>query len=168
MISAILVLYIAGMVMVRKEDLVLMFSVTLFPMLDTLSDFLNLISITWATNTLFHIAWLTILLPNIILFIYDLWKKRVVPRVFFYSYIQSLFWLKNIGGVPGYFDKPMLKIAFYDDIPKLLLLWTCWVISIAAQCVCAIAAVELLIPSLLFYLVMLLIGVILFASKMIT
>ena len=154
--------------MVEKENLILMISVTLFPMLDTLSDFLNLARVTWATEVLFHLDWLTILLPNIALFIYGLRQKKVIPRILGYSYMQSLFWLRNIGGIPGYFDKPLLNIIFYDEIPKLLLLLAYWVMAIFAQCVCVVVFLLSFIPNLLFYLVMLLIGVILFASKMIT
>jgi len=167
-LTAVLVLYIAGLSVVDKENFFLMITSTFFPMVDTLSDFFNLVSSTWATEILFHFAWMSIVIPNVVLFVYELIEKRVIPRVFGWSYIQKLLWLRSLGGVPGYFDKPLLTISFYDDVPKLLILCSCWAVSIVAQGLCMIIAAFLYIPTACFIAGMLLTGMVLFASKMIT
>ena len=111
--------------MVDKNNFSLMITSTFFPMLDILSDYLNLITATWAAELLFHLAWPSICISNVVLFVYELGKLKVQPRVLG----CQMFWLRNIRGVPGYFDKPLLDIAFYDDILKLLTLFVCWIVS---------------------------------------
>jgi len=118
--------------MVDKNNFSLMITSTFFPMLDILSDYLNLITATWAAEILFHLAWLSIFIPNVVLFVY--------ARVLGWYYIQQMFWLRNIIGVPGYFDKPLLDIAFYDDILKLLTLFVCWIVSFVFQALCVVIA----------------------------
>ena len=105
-----------------------------------LSDYLNLITATWAAELLFHLAWPSIFIPNVVLFVYELGKLKVQPRVLGWYYIQQMFWLRNIRGVPGYFDKPLLDIAFYDDILKLLTLFVCWILSFVFQALCVVIA----------------------------
>jgi len=166
--SAVIVMYVAGISTVDKDNFSLLITSTFFPMLDTLSDYLNLITATWATEALFHLAWLSIFIPNVVLFVYELGKLKVQPRVFGWSYIQRLLWLRSIGGVPGYFDKPLLDIVFYDDFVKLLILWLCWSVSICAQGLCAIIAAFIYLPTVVFVIWMLFLGVVLFAIKLIT
>ena len=165
---AVVATYVAGISVVDKDNFSLIVTSTCFPMLDTLSDYLNLISATWATESLFHLAWLSILIPNVVLFLYELRKLNVQPCVFGWSYIQRLLWLRSIGGVPGYFDKPLLDITFYDDILKLLALFVCWIVSFFVQALCVAIAAFLYVPTAAFALCMLFVGVMLFATKLIT
>ena len=168
-ISIVISLYIFGLSVAKKKRY--FFTLTVLSMLDTLSDFLNLTTTTWATNALFHLDWLTILGPNIVLFMYDIYVKKVLPRFFGESYWKNIIWLtcNNKNYVPEYREERILRFENYDDIPKNVLWLACWIVSILAQCLWAVVVgLPLIIVNLSFYLVMFVIGAIFFASRMIT
>ena len=65
-------------------------------------------------------------------------------------------------------ETPILTIPFYDDLAKLILLWCVWALALVFQAVSALPALLLLLSTVFFVAVMLFIGVVLFASKLIT